>query len=399
MFKQSPKKPDPVLLLITIGLLVFGVLMVYDASVVYAQDVFGGRYHFLLRQLFWVILGVLAAVVAFFSSEKSLRKTSVFLFGLCVISLVFLAIPKFFSFPLYDKFAPEINGARRWIVLNPSNILPAVPLLSRISFQPSELAKLSLILYFANLFSNPASSRRRKTSSLLKESKDLPGLASVLLVLGLVCFLVLLQPDFATTGMIAVIGLWIYFIAGAPLLPLIFSCLAILAIGLVFIFTTQYRRQRLLTFLNPTGADPLSAGYHLRQVLIALGSGGLFGVGLGESRQKHGYLPEAAADSIFAIIGEELGFIGTFLIVLVFALFLWRAFYVVKKTESLFFKLVAAGVTGWVGVQVLVNLGAMTGLIPLTGVTLPFVSYGGSSMIFMLAGVGILFRASVDAAA
>ncbi|MEA2020364.1 MAG: putative peptidoglycan glycosyltransferase FtsW [Patescibacteria group bacterium] len=395
MTRLSLKKVDPILFTIIVGLLIFGVLMVYDASVVYAHDVFGGRYHFLLRQLFWVVLGVIAALLSFFSSEKTLRKISIFIFGFSMVSLVFLAIPKLFSFPLYDKFAPEVNGARRWVILNPPDVIPPVPLLSRISFQPAELAKLSLILYYANWFSSLSSPRRRR-SSLLTESTELPGLLTVLALLGLVCFLVLLQPDFATTAMIAVIGLWVYFVAGAPLLLLLLSGLAVAFVGVIFIFISPYRRQRLLTFLDPHKADPLSAGYHLRQVLIALGSGGVFGVGLGESRQKYGYLPEAAADSIFAIIGEELGFVGTSIVILAFALFLWRAFYVVRETKNLFYKLVAGGVTGWIGVQVLVNLGAMTGLIPLTGITLPLVSYGGSSMIFLMAGVGVLLRASTD---
>ncbi len=394
-FKQTIKKPDTVMFAVTVGLLVFGVLMVYDASVVYAQDVLGGKYHFLLRQLFWVVLGSVAAVTTFFASEKGLRRISIPLFGISLLFLLFLAVPQIVSFPLYDKFAPEINGARRWIIINPSGVLPAVPLLSRISFQPSELMKLSLIFYFAHWFASSPSSTRGRIS-IPGKKKNLPGLFSVLFLICICGGLVLLQPDFATTGMIAVLGFWIYFIAGASVLPLFLSSLAGLGLGLGFILSSPYRRERLLTFLRSTQADPLSAGYHLRQILIALGSGGLLGVGVGQSRQKYGYLPEAVGDSIFAIIGEEFGFMGTASLVVVFIIFLWRSFRVVKQIKDPFLKYVAGGVTGWIGVQVLVNLAAMTALIPLTGITLPFVSYGGSSIIFLMAGVGALFKASAQ---
>lgn len=397
MIKASKKKLDPVLLSITIGLLVFGVLMVYDASVVYAHDVFGGKYHFLLRQLFWALLGSVSAVVVFFLDWKILRSLIVPLFVTSLLLLLFLAIPRLVSFPLYDKFAPEVNGARRWIVLNPPGVLPAVPLLSRISFQPSELAKFSLILYLAAWFSGDDQSHRKRSSLAAGNDKDLPGFFAVLFLLGLVGGLVLLEPDFATTAVMFAIGLWMYFIAGASLLPLVGGSLAVFVAGVGFIFSSSYRKQRLFTFFDPSKADPLSAGYHLRQILIALGSGGLFGVGLGESRQKYGYLPESAGDSIFAIIGEELGFMGTILLIFAFYVLLLRAFQIVAEAEDSFCRYLAAGVTSWLALQILVNLCAMTGLIPLTGITLPLVSYGGSSMIFTMAGIGLLLKVSASA--
>ncbi len=396
MIKVSQKKLDPVLLSITLGLLVFGVLMVYDASVVYAHDVFGGKYHFLLRQLFWALLGSAGAAVVLFLDWKALRSLAMPLFFGSLLLLLFLAVPRFVSFPLYDRFAPEVNGARRWIVLNPPGVLPAVPLLSRISFQPSELAKFSLILYLAAWFSGNDRSRRKRSSLAANDNKKLPSFFAILFLLGLVGGLVLLEPDFATTAVIFAIGLWMYFIAGAPLLPLAGGSLAVMVAGVGFIFTSPYRRQRLLTFFDPSKADPLSAGYHLRQILIALGSGGLFGVGLGESRQKYGYLPESAGDSIFAIIGEELGFMGTVLLIFAFYILLWRAFQIVVKAEDGFYRYLAAGVTSWLALQILVNLCAMTGLIPLTGITLPLVSYGGSSMIFTMAGIGLLLKVSAE---
>ena len=207
MVSRSSEKPDTILLTITVGLLVFGVLMVYDASVVYAHDVFGGKYHFLLRQLFWAILGSLGAGVVYFLDFKILRSLAVPLFLGSLVLLLLLVIPRFISFPLYERFVPEVNGARRWLVLNPPGVLPALPLLSRISFQPSELAKFSLILYLAAWFSGQEKVRRTK-SSLTTTSKKNPGFISVIFLLAVVGGLVLLEPDFATTAVIIAIGLW-----------------------------------------------------------------------------------------------------------------------------------------------------------------------------------------------
>ena len=320
VLKPIIKKPDTTLLFTVIGLLIFGVLMVYDASVVYAYDVFGGKYHFLLRQLAWVFLGVVAAVIIFFVDYHQLRKWATPVFVVTIGLLVFLVIPRFVNLPIYDRFAPEVNGARRWIVLNPSGVLPAIPLLSRISFQPSELAKFALVLYLAAWLS-PA-------------KQKLPGLLAVGTPLSLLGGLVLLEPDFATAALLCVVGVLVYFAAGARILPLIFSSLVLLAIGVGFIWGSPYRRTRLITFINPEQADSLSTGYHLKQIFIALGSGGLLGVGLGESRQKYEYLPEAAGDSIFAIVGEELGFLGTGALILVFLIFLWRGWLVVGQAPD-----------------------------------------------------------------
>ena len=382
-----PKKPDSILLFTTVGLLIFGVLMVYDASVVYAYGVFGGKYHFLLRQLAWATLGGVVAAITFFTDYHKLRKLATPLFVVTLAFLVFLIVPRFVPLPIYDKFAPEVNGARRWIVLNPPGVLPAVPLLSRLSFQPSELAKFSLIIYLAAWFSPKTKGRAGKETLL-------PNLLAVGVPLAVLGGLILLEPAFATATLICLVGIWIYFVAGAPVLPLALSSLALGALGVSFIWSSPYRRARLLTFLNPAQADPLSTGYHLKQILIALGSGGIFGVGLGESRQKYEYLPEAAADSILGIIGEELGFLGTVVVILAFLVLLWRGFLVAKRAKDRFARLLSAGVVAWMSIQILINLCAMTGLIPLTGITLPLVSYGGSSMIFSLAGIGVLLNIS-----
>ena len=375
--------------------------MVYDASVVYAYDVFGGKYHFLLRQSAWVVLGGVVAVIAFFIDYHQFRKWAAPILVVTLGLLVFLVIPRFVSLPIYDKFAPEVNGARRWVVLNPLGVLPAIPLFSRLSFQPSELAKFALVLYLATWFSPRKESkvRRAKSSLAITPSRrsELPGPLVVGVPLALLGGLVLLEPDFATAALLCVVGVGVYFAAGARILPLVFSSLVLLAVGAGFVWSSPYRRTRLLTFLNPAVADPLVGGYHLKQIFIALGSGGWLGVGLGESRQKYEYLPEAAGDSIFAIVGEELGFLGTAALVLVFLVFLWRGFLVVRQAPDELGRLLSVGVVGWIGMQALVNFCAMTGLIPLTGITLPLVSYGGSSVIFSLAGIGVLLNVSAEA--
>lgn len=392
MLKPISKKPDPILLFTTIGLLIFGILMVYDASAVYAHDVFGGKYHFLLKQLFWVLFGSLAGSFFFLVDLERLRKLATPLFVATLFLLLFLVIPRFLSFPLYDKFAPEVNGARRWIVLNPPRVLPAIPLLSHLSFQPSELAKLSLVLYLATWFSPKGRARK----SLFGGRQSLPGLLSVAVPLVVLGGLIFLEPDFATAILMCVIGVSIYFVAGARILPLVLVGLLVLGLGIGGIWISPYRRARLMTFLNPAQADPLSSGYHLRQIMIALGSGGPFGVGLGESRQKYEYLPETIGDSIFAIIGEELGFFGTTVVIFAFLLLLWRGFLVVRDAPRKFSKLLSCGVVTWLSAQILVNLCAMTALLPLTGIALPLISYGGSSMIFSLAGLGILLNVSAE---
>ncbi|MFW6143381.1 MAG: FtsW/RodA/SpoVE family cell cycle protein [Patescibacteria group bacterium] len=380
------RKPDTIFLVIIIGLLTFGVVMVYDASVVYAHDVLGGKYHFLLKQLVWVLLGSLGAFVGYLFDLNKLRKLALPLFLVTLGMLFFLLLPRLFSFPLCDKFVPEVNGARRWIILNPQGVLPQLPLLGSLSFQPSEFAKLTLIIYLASWL---APEKRR-----LNQDASLPGLGLVLILLAFLGGLVLLEPDFATAVLLCGIGVWVYFVAGAPLLPLFAAGAVFVAFAGIFIWFSPYRRKRLLTFLDPGAANPLSTGYHLRQIMIALGSGGLFGLGLGKSRQKYEYLPETMGDSIFAIVGEEFGFLGTASLLFIFLLLIWRGFLIIRSAPDRFSRLLASGVVAWISLQILINLGAMVGVIPLTGMTLPFISYGGSSMIFSLAAVGLILNIS-----
>ena len=373
--RQTSHPPDTALLIGVALLLVFGVIMVYDASVVYAYDVFGGKYHFLILQSFWALLGLAVAYFVYKVGYRRLSSLSTAFLGASLVLLFLAAWPNipvlkhifFIPRSIYDRFFPEIYGARRWLILIPG----------KLSFQPSELAKFSFILYLSAWFAG----KERKISSFL------------VLLTGL-CGLVLLQPDFGTAAIIAAIGLCVYFVSGAKLLKLIPFGLIIGVLGTVFIISSPYRMERLQTYLNPSAADPLSSGYHIQQVLIAVGSGGPFGLGFGQSRQKYDYLPEVSTDSIFAVIGEELGFAGSVVVLASFAFLVYKAFTVAREAGDDLGKLIAVGVGSWLAIQSLVNLGAMTALLPLTGIPLPLVSYGGSSMIFVMLAMGLLLSVS-----
>ena len=205
--------------------------------------------------------------------------------------------------------------------------------------------------------------------------------------------LVMLQPDLGTSMIIICIAFLIYYVSGAPITHLLSLGLvgSIGALGLIL--SSAYRKARLMTFLNPT-SDPLGSSYHIRQALIAIGSGGLWGLGLGQSRQKYQFLPQVTTDSIFAIISEELGFFGASLVILAIYAIVLRGLIIAKRAPDLFSKLLATGISGWIGFQAFVNLAAMLALLPLTGMPLPFISYGGSSLIVIMAGVGLLLNIS-----
>ena len=368
--RQTSHPPDIPLLIGVIVLLMFGVIMVYDASIVYAEGFIGGKYHFLLKQVGWVAGGIGAAFVVYQVGYRRLSKLSFAFFSLSMGLLFLTVLPRFLPPSLnsvfFDTFVPEMNGARRWL------ILPGV-----ISLQPSELAKFSFILYLSAWLSG----KERKISSFI-------------FLLGGLCGLVLLQPDFGTMAIIAAIGLCIYFVSGAQLLKLIPFGLLIGALGAVFMISSPYRMKRLQTYLNPSAADPLSGGYHIQQVLIAVGSGGPFGLGFGQSRQKYDYLPEVSTDSIFAVVGEELGFVGSMVVLASFSFLIYKAFAVARAAGDDLGKLIAVGVGSWLAIQSLLNLGAMTALLPLTGTPLPLISYGGSSMIFVMLAMGLLLSVS-----
>ncbi len=340
------------ILLIVLFLLGFGLLMVYDASSATGAQTFNDKYFFLKEQFKWLIVGLTAATAAFFFDYKSLKKLA--LPGLLVAIVCLLCV-----------FLPGIGvrayGASRWLNLG------------FMILQPSEVAKLALIIYLAAWLTT-------------KEKGKLPAF---LVLISLLVGLIILEPDMGTAIVLFLTAMVLYFISDNELLGLIFLFPLILLGGVGLAVRSPYRLNRLLTYFNPD-VDPLGASYHIRQALIALGSGGIFGLGLGNSRQKYSYLPEATTDSIFAIIGEELGFIGAVVLIIMFALFFYQATRLTYKIEDPFGRLLGMGIISWLAIQTVVNLASIVGLIPLTGVPLPFISYGGSALVLELVGVGIL---------
>lgn len=354
--------PDIVIFLITLALLSIGVVMVFSASSVSARTVFGDTYYFLKRQLAWAGLGILAMIITMqidYSSWKPLAWPAL------IISLLLLIAV------LVPGLGVAIRGSRRWIDIGP------------IPFQPSEVAKIVIVLFMASFLSDRVGRIHQFTR----------GLLAPLIIMGVVFGLVVLEPDFGTAGTIVVVSLVMFFAAGAS----IFHLLSLAALGVpglcAMAIAAPYRARRFLAFLHPW-EDPLGSGFHIIQSLLALGSGGLFGVGLGRSRQKFLYLPMQHTDFIFAIIGEELGFVGAASVLVLYFLFAWRGLRIAIATPCAFGKLLAVGITTMIVFQAIVNIGVVSGALPITGITLPLVSSGGSSLVTTLAAIGVLLNIS-----
>ena len=384
-FKNLGKSKITSTLLTTVFCLVtLGLLMVYDSTMFYSQSIYESSYRFAILQLVWVVLGLIGFFIFFNLHYKRLLKVSVIFFGFSVAFLAILSLFGFLTFQLkliecssVFPLVPCINGAYRWFYLNFSP-LSDIPLFGVLSFQPAELVKFSVVLYM---------------SALLSKTKDF---SKFILPVGLVFFLILLQPNMSTACLIVLISLCIYFVSEAPLKPLFFLCPFLILLLSIVVIVSPYRRQRFFTLINSSEnkEESLSTGYHENQILISLGSGGLFGVGIGQSRQKYHYLPEVASDSIFAIFGEETGFLGTLLFVLAFSFLVYQGYRIALNAPDAFSRLLAVGFTSWLGLQFFINIAAMSQIIPLTGIPIPLVSYGGSSMIFTLCGLGVLANIS-----
>lgn len=330
--------------------------MVYDASSFIAYRDFGDKYHYIKDQLAWVTLGFIALTIASFFDYRRLYNLSLPLLIVAILLLVLVFIP---------GIGVSILGAKRWINMR-------VFLL-----QPAEFVKLSLAIYLAAWFSN----------------KEKGRFSAFLLLLGLVMILVMLEPDMGTASIILSEALVLYFLQGARIFHFLLLVPLTAVVGFILIKLEPYRAARLATFFNPN-VSLQSTSYHVRQILIALGMGGLTGVGVGNSLQKYAYLPENATDSIFAIIGGEFGFIGATILILLFIFLLWRGFYIALRAKDKFGKLLAGGIVSFLAVQTIINLGAQTALIPLTGVPLPFISYGGSAIVVDMSAIGILLNIS-----
>jgi len=357
------KKGDHYFLLILTAIILFGFAVLASASTVLSYEAYGNSYGYLEHQ---ILYGFIPGMILFFITSRikqdTLKKYSLLLLVLTVALLFLLFLP---------GFGFETKGAARWLQIG------------SFTFQPSELLKLTFILYLAAWLET-----RKKSLNSFAE-----GLVPFLVICTLVAALLLAQPDVGTLGVILLIGASIYFAAGGKISHLMLSGMAGVIFLAVLIYSEQYRLKRWAVFLNPD-LDPLGAGYQMKQALIAIGSGGIFGLGFGMSKQKYNYLPEPMGDSIFAVTAEELGFIGAVILILFFLIFAWRGFKIAKRSRSVFGSLTAVGITSWVSIQAFVNIGAISGLMPLTGIPLPFVSYGGSSMLVLLAACGILYNIS-----
>ena len=343
-------------LLGTVALLViFGLLMVYDASQFEAFRDYNDKYHFFRSQVMWVILGFLSLGFFSFFDYHRLQKIAwpLFIFSSVLLLLVFV-----------PELGIAAGGAHRWLRV------------FGLTVQPAEIIKLSSVIFLATAF-------QQRVRSLL-----------FLSVIGFVGIVIgLLQKDLGSAVVFGTVAFGIYFLARAPLIH--FGALFLMGIAgsVFFILFSPYRKKRILAFLDPF-ADPQGFSYHISQVLIALGSGGFWGLGVGQSRQKFSYIPEVTTDSIFSVVGEEFGFVGSMVLISLIGFLIWRGFWVAEGAPDSFGKLLASGLTIWLGVQAVVNLAAMVSLIPLTGVPLPFISYGGSALLVNLIAVGILLNIS-----
>jgi cell division protein FtsW len=351
------KKVDLLLLSVVTFLTLFGLLMVYDASSIRSfVDFNGDKYHYLRDQATWVVLGFIAL---FLFSRFDYHKYYYLALPILLLALVSLIL----------VFLPGIGagakGAHRWIDLH------------FVTLQPAEFVKLSLAIYLAAWFSK----------------KEKERFLSFALLLGAVLFLVILEPDLGTASIILAEAGIIYFLSGGNLKHFLISIPVIGLLWLLLIKIEPYRAARLFSFLN-VDKSLEAVDYHVKQILIALGSGGLIGLGIGNSKEKYGYLPESMTDSIFPIIAEEIGFIGANIVILLYIIIIWRGFYIAIKAKDPFGRLLAAGIISFIGVQAIINLGAMTMLFPLTGVPLPFISYGGSALVIDMVSIGILLNIS-----
>jgi cell division protein FtsW len=355
---------DYILLGAVLALLALGVQMVYSASVVVAHNEFGDDTYFLSRQAFWGLLGLAAMAVVAKVDYHRWQTVSVPLLLVCIITLVLVLVP---------QLGTHRYGSARWLQVGPFTAV-----------QPSEFAKLAVVIYMADWLS-------RKGVNVGKLGQ---GSIPFVIILSIVAGLVLVEPDLGTTFIICAAAFSVFFVAGANLWHVLFGFIpGGLAFGWWAIHIAAYRAERLIGFLDPFG-DPQGKGWQTIQTLIALGSGGLTGLGLGMSRQKAYYLPNAHTDSILAIIGEELGLIGTLAVIALFMVVGWRGMRIAMRAPDSLGRLLAAGMTSVILWQAIVNIGAVTNSLPYTGVTLPFISFGGSSLCISLVSVGVLLSVS-----
>lgn len=359
------QRVDILLLGVILTLLLLGIIMTYSSSAVKGYLYFDDPYHYFKAELIWVTLGLIAMTVALLIDWRLLYQWAKPILYAAFLLLVLVKIP---------GIGREVNGATRWIGVGP------------LSIQPSEVIKLAMVVIMARfLAANP-----------YKITSFRQGVIPVLALLGTVCALIMIQPDLGTVLVLSATVFFMLLAAGAKIWHMVGLGLGGVGLVAAAIIAAPYRLRRIFAFLDPW-ADPSGKGYQTIQSLLALGPGGLFGLGLGQSRQKFLYLPENHTDFIFAMIGEELGFVGATLVVLLFFLFIWRGFRIAINAPNTFLSLLAVGLTSLIGIQAMINMGVVTGVLPVTGITLPFLSYGGTSLLFTMTGAGLLLNISATA--
>lgn len=354
--------PDFILLIVTLTLLAVGLIMVYSASAVWADYKFGDSFFFAKRQTLFAGVGIVAMFFIMNVNYWTWRTLAKLILIVCFVLLVLVLIP---------GIGNERNGSRSWIGVG------------AFSIQPSEFMKLAMIAFLAKFLS--------ENQKLITSFKK--GLIPSLGIVFIAFAMIMLQPDLGTGTVMVGTSVVMIFVAGARVGH--FAMFGILGIaGFVgLVISAPYRMKRITSFMDPW-SDPLGSGFQMIQSLYAIGPGGLFGLGLGESRQKFFYLPEPQTDFIFAILAEELGFIGGSFILLMFSLLLWRGIRIALGAPDLYGSFLAVGIIAMIAIQVMINVGVVTGLMPVTGITLPFLSYGGSSLTLMLMAVGVLLNIS-----
>ncbi|MGH7232618.1 MAG: putative lipid II flippase FtsW [Nitrospiraceae bacterium] len=355
---------DGTVLTVTALLAVMGLVMVYSASAVVAENRFHDSVYFLKRQVAWLGCGFLLLQIASRLDYLVWRKLALPILALTALLLLIVLMP---------SLGVTAKGARRWFHLGP------------ISVQPAEMAKLALVLYLAAYLTRKEGRIRELVSGFLPP----------LVVMGLLSAPIVLQPDLGTVLVMGLVTLGLLFLGGARLNHLFGLVPIVVPLLAVAIWKSPYRLQRLMIFLDP-GKDPTGAGFQVNQSFLAFGSGGLFGVGLGEGKQKLFFLPEAHTDFVLALVGEELGLVGTAAIIILFAVLVFKGFQIAGRARDPFGRYLGLGITLLIGVQALINAGVVTGLLPTKGLTLPLVSYGGSSLLVSLLSVGILLSISRD---
>jgi cell division protein FtsW len=348
---------------VTAILVVFGIASTYGAASLVTLRGESAGMDFMARQIIGAMMGGILLLLA---SRQDYYRWRALAWPLLLVTLVLLLIP---VLPFTHSISPVINGARRWVDLGPVN------------FQPSELARLAIVVWCAMLAS--------KKGAQVREFKK--GVLPFIVVLGLVSLLILLQPNLSMATLVAILGGLVLFAAGAQIGH--FIILGAVAVLLVFhqIRDAEYRLSRMITFLNP-GDGSSDAGFQIYQSLVGFGSGGVFGTGFGEGQQKLGYLPYAYSDFLFSTIGEEWGFVGVFVVVSLFALFCWLGFRIARTASDPFGQYLAVGLTAAIGLSAFMHMAVSLGLMPTTGLTLPFMSYGRSSQVISLVATGVLIN-------